>query len=146
MFYCNIAVQSQSEILTLSTKQSNKGSCLCGQVTLDVTEFDRDVVVCHCQQCRKQTGHFLAATRAINTNLTIKGEENLTWYQASQDAERGFCKHCGSALFWRQLNSDRTSIMAGCLESPTGLKIDRHIFVDDKGDYYSIEPDAKTYA
>ena len=30
------------------------------------------------------------------------------------------------------------SITAGSLDSPTGLKLDRHIYVADKGDYYEI--------
>lgn len=27
---------------------------------------------------------------------------------------------------------------AGCLDSPTDMKIGKHIFVKDKGDYYEI--------
>lgn len=118
------------------------GSCLCGKVNLAVSSFDREVVACHCTQCRKQTGHFVAATRVANEALSMSGEENLTWFQASNDAERGFCSTCGSILLWRANGSDHTSIMAGCLDAPTGLTLERHIFVDDKGDYYDIEPGA----
>ncbi len=122
------------------------GSCLCGRITLKIDSLNRDVVACHCRQCRKQTGHFVAATRADNDQLTVEGAENINWYQASPEAERGFCQHCGSLLMWRAMNSTHTSIMAGCLDAPTGLKVDRHIYVDDKGDYYTIEPDVPTFA
>ena len=107
------------------------GSCLCGKVKLTVTSLERDVVACHCTQCRKQTGHFVAATRVENSKLTVSGEEHLTWYKASEDATRGFCQHCGSLLLWRSEGSNRTSIMAGCLESPTGLKVSHHIYATD---------------
>lgn len=122
------------------------GSCLCGRVRLNIKELNRDVVACHCTQCRKQTGHFVAATCASNEQFTVDGGDNLTWYRASSEAERGFCQHCGSVMMWRELNSNQTSIMAGCLDTPTGLTLDRHIFVDDKGDYYSIEPGVPTFA
>ncbi|OED39910.1 aldehyde-activating protein [Chromatiales bacterium (ex Bugula neritina AB1)] len=124
---------------------SVKGSCLCGKVTLEVGSFDRDVVACHCAQCRKQSGHHFAATRAQNSELTIHGEEHLKWYRASGTAARGFCQHCGSTLFWRHDGTAHTSILAGCLEAPTGLKLDRHIFAADKGDYYELKDDVKIY-
>ena len=38
------------------------GSCLCGEVAYEVTGPLRPVVNCHCLQCRKTTGHFMAAT------------------------------------------------------------------------------------
>lgn len=130
----------------MNDSENVKGSCLCGKIKLSVKTFDRDVVACHCQQCRKQTGHFVAATRVENDNLLVEGAENVTWFRASGDAERGFCRHCGSLLFWRRDNSEKTSIMAGCFDGNTGLKIDRHIFVADKGDYYEINDSAKQFA
>ncbi|MBL4733008.1 MAG: GFA family protein [Rhizobiaceae bacterium] len=119
-----------------------KGSCLCGGVNYEVNGPLRPITVCHCTQCRKQTGHFYAATATDADNLVIRGEENLTWFHASKDAERGFCKTCGSALFWRHSAEKHISILAGSLDGETGLKIEKHIFVADKGDYYEIEDDA----
>lgn len=115
------------------------GSCLCGKVSLNIQQLDRDAVACHCTQCRKQTGHYFAATRAKNEHLSITGEANLSWYSASAEAERGFCKHCGSFMLWRRIGSSHTSIGAGCLDLPTGLKLVSHIYTDDKGDYYDFD-------
>lgn len=115
-----------------------KGSCLCGRITLEVRGAMREVVGCHCTQCRKQTGSYYMATNAPDEALTVHGEENLTWYRASESARRGFCSHCGSALFWKHDDHPFTSVMAGCFEAPTGLKLTRHIFVADKGDYYDL--------
>ena len=115
------------------------GRCLCGRVTLDIARLGRDVVYCHCSQCRRQTGHFYAATDVRDEDLVTGGEEHLTWYAASDGAKRGFCRHCGSALFWKANGSVKTSILAGCLDAPSGLKSVAHIFVADKGDYYTLE-------
>jgi len=117
------------------------GSCLCGEVSFSISELDRDVVVCHCQQCRKQTGHVVAATRVSDKALKTTGEQHIHWYAASESAKRGFCRHCGSLLFWKSNDSEHTSVMAGSLDSPTGLETVAHIFTEFKGDYYKLNDD-----
>ena len=118
------------------------GSCLCGKIHFNITELTRDVVVCHCKQCRKQTGHVVAATRVNDDGMTLSGAEHLTWFAASDDAKRAFCKHCGSLLFWKRNDSTTTSVMAGSLEEPTGLATACHIYTEYKGDYYDISDSA----
>lgn len=121
------------------------GSCLCGTVKYTVDGPLRDVTACHCTQCRKQSGHHYAATSAADANLTIEGGDNLTWYEASDDAKRGFCKICGSALFWKHNSENKTSIMAGSLDDDAGVKLVEHIFTADKGDYYEIGDDVRSH-
>ena len=114
------------------------GSCLCGSVRFKVSGHLRGVVYCHCSQCRKQTGHFVAATNAQDADIAIEGEEKTVWYTASGTARRGFCGTCGSVLFWKHTELASTSIRAGSFDRPSGLKAESHIFVCDKGDYYEI--------
>lgn len=111
------------------------GGCLCGAVTYCVSADLDNIVGCHCRQCRKTSGHFVAATRVIDKNLSITDKQALTWYQSSNSAKRGFCKHCGSSLFWKNSSRETTSIMAGTLDSPTNLTLTHHIFVADASDY-----------
>ncbi|MGB5869931.1 MAG: GFA family protein [Albidovulum sp.] len=120
-----------------------QGSCLCGAVHYQVLGRMRSVVACHCTQCRKTSGHYVAATQVRKEDLQIEGGDNLSWYQSSATARRAFCKTCGSQLFWTELSSDDVSIMAGTLDGATGLTMDRQIFGDAKGDYYAL-PDVKT--
>jgi hypothetical protein len=116
------------------------GSCNCGGVKFTVTGELREVIACHCSQCRKQSGHFFAATSSANDDLHIEDSGSLKWYSASDDAQRGFCGDCGSALFWRRKGGENTSILAGSLDGNAGgIKLDRHIFVADKGAYYEID-------
>jgi hypothetical protein len=116
----------------------HNGSCLCGAVRFAASAPLRGVVYCHCTQCRKQSGHYYAATNVADGDLTIEGHEKITWYEASPYARRGFCSVCGSALFWKHNTSEEISVMAGAFEQPSGLKAEAHIFVADKGDYYDI--------
>ena len=118
--------------------ETYSGSCNCGKVTYKVEGPLRGVVACHCSQCRKQSGHYYAATSASDHDLTISGENNITWYEASDDARRGFCRHCGSALFWKANGEDKTSILAGSLEDGHNLQLLLHIFAADKGAYYEL--------
>ncbi|QRM55684.1 GFA family protein [Sinorhizobium sp. BG8] len=121
------------------------GHCLCGAVRFRTRGPLREVIACHCSQCRRQTGHFYAATNARDDHLEVEGSDNVTWYRASEMAARGFCKTCGSALFWKGDGSDTTSIMAGAFDKPTGFEISLHIYCADKGDYYDLDDGLPQY-
>ncbi len=121
------------------TGSGGDGSCLCGSVRYRVDGPMRDVVACHCRQCRKQSGHFYAATDCSDDDLTIEDDGALRWYEASDFAKRGFCGNCGSALFWRRNGAAQTSILAGSLDEDGGIKLVKHIFCADKGAYYEID-------
>ena len=119
------------------------GGCLCGAVRFAAKGPLRGVVYCHCSQCRRQSGHYYAATNVADADLTVEGAQNLTWFAASEFARRGFCATCGSALFWKHNEVAETSVMAGAFDRPSGLKSESHIFVVDKGDYYTIDEHAR---
>ena len=112
------------------------GSCLCGDVTFTVTDSPCGTTVCHCSQCRKQSGHLWASAYVARSDLSISGTVN--WYAASETAKRGFCPRCGSFLFWAADAEDTMSFALGALQEPTGLRLEKHIFVADKGDYHDI--------
>lgn len=112
-----------------------RGGCLCGAVTYRVNGPLRPVIACHCVQCRKTSGHFVAATSAAREAVTVTGE--VSWYQSSATARRGFCGTCGSSLFWDGPGAN-LSIHAGSLDAPTGLRLAGHIYCANKGDYYEI--------
>lgn len=114
------------------------GGCYCGCVRYRAKGVSRDVVECHCSQCRKQAGHRYAGTGAKTSDIEIDGADNITWFRASPDTERGFCATCGSHLFWKRSDEDYCGILAASLDAPSGLRMTKHIFVEDKGDYYEI--------
>lgn len=121
------------------------GGCLCGGVRYTVEGPLREVVGCHCEQCRRTSGHHVAATRVRRADLRLEREDTLRWYESSPGVHRGFCETCGSSLFWDRIERDTLSIMAGTLDSPTGLTLNSHIFTADAGDYYRIDPDLPRY-
>ena len=118
---------------------THTGGCLCGGVRYEIRGALRNVIACHCAQCRRTSGHFAAMTSAPSSDIKMTASRHLVWYKSSDSAERGFCGDCGSNLFWRQFGHETTSITAGTLDAPTHLIIEEHIFVADKSDYYEIE-------
>lgn len=114
------------------------GSCLCGAVRYTVSGPLRPVIACHCTQCRKTSGHHVAATSALREEIAISGE--VRWYNSSDTARRGFCPVCGSNLFWDG-PGENLSIMAGTLDGDPAIRLAGHIFCADKGAYYEIEGD-----
>ena len=123
------------------TTDLRNGGCLCGDVRYQVSGGVPGGSVCHCAQCRKQSGHVWASTHIPDTNLTLTASDSLRWYSASDTAKRGFCGTCGSFLFWKPTDEPATSVAMGSLAAPTGLHQARHILTADKGDYYPINDD-----
>lgn len=121
-----------------SDEKMTTGGCLCSAVRYEVKGPLRNIVNCHCSMCQKLHGNFGPHTKARKVNIKITNSDGLAWYKTSDTAQRGFCRECGSSLFWEPFNLDATGIIAGSLDGPTGLKTMGHIFVGEKPDFYEI--------
>ncbi len=97
------------------------------------------VVNCHCGQCRRFHGHVGAYITVPRATVVFDADATLAWYRSSGIAERGFCRRCGSSLFWKGDGNPHIEIAAGSLDQPTGLATVRHGYVADKADYYEID-------
>ena len=117
---------------------AKSGGCLCGGVRYRVERVLRGVVNCFCGQCRKTSGHHVAATQARRADFYLEKDDTLKWYHSSEKARRGFCRECGGNLFWRHDEEDTISIMAGTIDEPTGLETIDNIYTDDASDYQII--------
>ena len=121
------------------------GGCLCGAVRYEVSGPLRDVVNCHCTMCQRLHGVYGAHTKAKKQNLRITKEYGLAWYASSERARRGFCRHCGSSLFWDPTAQDAMGIVAGTLDQPTGLAALGHIFTGEKCDFLELTDNLPRY-
>ncbi len=118
---------------------SNKNptaSCLCGSVTIYAQPLNNHVGACHCGTCRKWGGGpFLAVD--CGTNVALKSEENIAVYNSSEWAERGFCKKCGTHLFYRLKQTGQYIMSAGLFED-SEFELDHQIFIDKKPGWYDF--------
>ena len=126
----------------MSKNKSTHGSCLCGAVSLLATTVSPTVGACHCGMCRKWVGGpFMAVD--CGTEVGFIGHEFIGIYASSEWAERGFCKQCGSALFYRLKESGQYMLPAGLLEIEAKLDFDHQVFIDEKPEYYSFSNQTK---
>lgn len=123
----------------------HKGSCLCKAVSFEVEGELPNVTACHCTMCRKITGHYEAGVDVDKSAVKILSEASVTWYQSSEKARRGFCKICGSVLFFEPTKGDWMGVSIGAFDGPTHTKLTKHIFMANKGDYYEINDGAEQF-
>jgi hypothetical protein len=116
---------------------SMNGGCLCGAVRV-VAELDNtDHSACHCAMCRRWSGGApFFGTRA--RSVTFEGNENISRYESSSWAERGFCKTCGTSLFYFLKPRQAYMMSVGSFDDSSSFRLGREIFVDQKPEGYTF--------
>lgn len=121
------------------------GHCLCEGIRYEVHGELRDVKNCHCDRCRRTTGHHMAATQTQRSALRFERNDTLQWYEVDT-VGYGFCNRCGSSLFWRADGlPDVISICAGTLDPPTGLRTIEVLFTSTASDYQALDPNVPSW-
>ena len=105
------------------------GRCLCGAVTFTALKVSTQHVACHCKQCQQWSGGVWMAALASG-GVDFTGEENIVRYRASEWGERGFCKICGSNLYWRNREDDYYAVAVGALDDPSPLTLSMEFYAD----------------
>lgn len=115
----------------MSTEGQNRtGQCLCGGVKYSARSVEQ-VLQCHCENCRRVSGNFVAGCPADTTSIEIDDDGLLNWWDLGY-AKYGFCRRCGSSLFYRAADREHvTSIMVGTLDDSTGLTLQEVWFADE---------------
>ncbi len=86
----------------------------------------------------------MAASAASTGDLAIAGDD-LTWYSPEDDPNvaYGFCCTCGSTLFFRagvvDGTNELTSICAGSVDGPSGLRTTEIWFADHAADHVRLD-------
>lgn len=125
-----------------------RGQCLCGAIEFEANGDLMAPAACHCAMCRRWHGSPGVYTSVRMADFRLTGEDHLRWYRSGEQSERGFCKECGSKLFWRSLAGTHIDMTLGSLDQPADvdLKISKHIWVAHKGDYDDIADGLPQYA
>ncbi len=121
----------------MSNISNAKGGCLCGKVNFTAAQINNGVGACHCNMCRKWGGGPLMAVDC-GQNVEFTNDENISIYDSSAWAERGFCKYCGSHLFYRLKENKQYIMPAGLFENDDNLVFDHQVFIDEKPHFYSF--------
>ena len=75
------------------------GKCHCGAVQFEIPDQALHSTICHCNDCRRQSGApFLAWAMVPKVAISVQGEPSV--YQSSEGGRRSFCGACGTGLFF----------------------------------------------
>lgn len=122
------------------------GACLCGKVRYTGV-LKGGAGACHCGQCRRwSSGPYMSAH--TEQKVDFEGEEHIATYQSSQWAERGFCKNCGSNLFYHLLPRPEVPdgeyiLAAGTVNDQSVLKFDHEVYVDGAPGWYCFDNESE---
>ncbi|KGD65591.1 glutathione-dependent formaldehyde-activating GFA [Alcanivorax nanhaiticus] len=70
--------------------------------------------------------------------VSIQGDDSVGVYPSSDWAERGFCKQCGTHLFYRLKEGGFYAIPVGMLDGEDDWQFAEQVFIDSKPGYYSF--------
>lgn len=115
-----------------------QGACLCGAVRFTTLNASNSMEACHCGMCRRWGGGPLLSI-PCGREVTYEGEENIAVYASSAWAERGFCKVCGSHLFFRVNANQHHYIPVGLFDQQGSFTFERQSFIDRKPSFYAFE-------
>lgn len=121
----------------MESRTEHRGSCLCGAVRVKATTKSNNIGICHCTMCRKWGGGPLLAVECGN-KVEFTGAGQITTFNSSEWAERGFCQQCGTHLFYRLKKDGHYAIPAGLFDNADDWKLTEQIFIDQKPAYYSF--------
>jgi hypothetical protein len=118
---------------------AGSGKCLCGAVRFTAENVETHHHACHCGMCRRWSGGPAFATAA--EGVRFEGEKNIVRYASSDWAERGFCKRCGSSLFYFLKPAGQYMIYVGAFDEPKDFTLAGEIYIDHKPAGYAFAGD-----
>lgn len=115
------------------------GSCLCGQVRYSVKADPLRVGLCHCADCRKESGSSFT-TFAIWPAHAFETSGEVGFFEG-----RGFCPSCGGRVF-NEPQEDGVEIRVGSLDmAPTDLEPTYEIWVKRRENWLAAIPGAEQF-
>ena len=112
------------------------GRCLCGAVTFEAEGVEHHVHSCHCTMCVKWSGASVLAAGV--ESVQFDGADNIQRYDSSPWAERGFCRQCGTNLFYHLKEADRYVMWMGGFDDQSPFELVGEIFIDEKPQGYDF--------
>ena len=75
--------------------------------------------------------------------VSIEGEDHIATYSSSEWAERGFCRNCGTHLFYRLKQNQHYALPIGLFDEGHQWEFSEQIFIDHKPPYYTFADDTR---
>jgi len=126
----------------MATDTKIDGSCLCGALRFSVKLPSKWCAHCHCSMCRIAHGAgYVTWVGFERDQVEFKqGHHSLSWYESSPGAQRGFCRHCGSSMFFRSERwAGELHVALGCILDDIDRQPQANVFFDKHVTWMSID-------
>jgi hypothetical protein len=111
------------------------GGCQCGAVRYECAGEPFGLFVCHCSECRKQSGSAFGMSLPIpRSGFRITKGEARFWTRfgdSGRPIRCAFCSDCGTRL-WDEPEPEIVVIKAGSLDEPVDMAKAIHIWTSRK--------------
>lgn len=113
------------------------GGCQCGAVRYEITGEPRELYVCHCRECQKQSASAFGISLIVpRSGFRLTQGAVKSWSRPADSGRRRrclFCGECGSRL-WHEAEppAETVSVKGGSLDIPLDLGAAIHIWVSRK--------------
>jgi hypothetical protein len=124
------------------------GGCLCGAIQFEIRGPIRNIVYCHCSQCRKAQGSAFASNGIVDSQAfeILTGADRLTGFEATPGQIKYFCKQCGSPIMSKTVSRpDQIRVRLGTINSDITERPGAHIFVTSKANWETLCGDLPQY-
>ncbi|GAA5214239.1 GFA family protein [Corallincola platygyrae] len=109
------------------------GQCLCGAIAFEVKPPTKWSAHCHCHLCRQAHGAAFVTWFGVESQqVKLMHDDNmLHWYASSDAGERGFCRNCGSTIFFRSERwPGELHIVLANMCDPIDREVSAHVYFD----------------
>jgi hypothetical protein len=122
------------------------GSCLCSNVTYEISGNIGDIIHCHCQTCRKAHGAaFSSVATVLDKDFKLHSDTKLGCYESSLGKKRYFCPRCATQIYAKKDDAEYIILRLGSLDGDPKSKELSHIWVSQKATWYSLSSNLPEY-
>jgi hypothetical protein len=133
---------------TIDSVHAYTGSCFCGGVEYEVSKPIKFVAHDHCSICRRISGSAFVTWCGVKADQfkLISGAHLISSFKSTSEAERQFCRTCGTHLFFRsshwegEVHFTLATIKQSMDELPKA-----HVFYSDKVAWLEINDELLKY-
>jgi len=111
---------------------ARSGGCQCGAVRFHAAALSDNPHVCHCRMCQKAAGNFFGARIGVLVSDLSWTRDEPSKFYSSEGIARGFCKNCGTPLFYHNEESERISVSIGAFDDPSGIVLAFELGIEGK--------------
>jgi len=147
---CVLIEISYYGVVTLLSLGGNmyQGSCLCGEVEIEIHGPIQSIIHCHCSKCRKSSGTAYATNGFVASNdfKIKKGQSTLGSFETAAGRKRHFCSVCASPVY--SSNADKPEqirLRLGILDSDISERPISHNFITSKANWDDLDADLPRY-